>query len=126
MRAVILFALTATLAACGNSEESAPAPINTGRQLTLLNFTGESAKPNCRFVGTFQNTGKFPIKAGQVTIDILNNNGRSIGANSALLDTRPLPVGATSAFTTNVPCHKGKLTATGVDSADKTAINVIM
>ncbi len=126
MRGIILFAFTAALAACGESEESAPAPIDTGRQLTLLNFTGESAKPNCRFIGTFQNTGKFPIEAGQVTIDILNNGGRSIGAHSALLDVRPLPVGATSSFTSDVPCHKGKLSASGVDSANATAINVIM
>jgi hypothetical protein len=126
MRGMFLLALTAALVACGKNEESAPAPIDTGRQLTLLNFTGESAKPNCRFVGTFQNTGRLPIQAGQVTIDILNNGGRSIGAHSALLDVRPLAVGGTSSFTSDVPCHKGKLTATGVDSANATAINVIM
>jgi hypothetical protein len=126
MRGIILFALTTALAACGESQDTAPVPIDTGRQLTLLNFTGESAKPNCRFIGTFQNTGRLPIQSGQVTIDILNNGGRSIGAHSALLDVRPLAVGATSSFTSDVPCHKGKLTASGVDSANATAINVIM
>jgi hypothetical protein len=126
MRGIIVFALAAGLTACGQSEASDPAPIDTGKQLTLLNFTGESAKPNCRFVGTFQNTGRLPIEAGQVTIDILNNGGRSIGANSAMLDARPLAVGATSAFTSEVPCHKGKLTATGLDKANGIAINVIM
>jgi len=126
MRGIIMFALAAGLTACGQSEASDPAPIDTGRQLTLLNFTGESAKPNCRFVGTFQNTGRLAIESGQVTIDILNNGGRSIGAHSALLDVRPLAVGGTSSFTSDVPCHKGKLTATGVDTANKTAINVIM
>ena len=126
MSKIIVIALLAGLAACGQSEASDPAPIDTGRQLTLLNFTGESAKPNCRFVGTFQNTGKFPIEAGQVTIDILNNGGRSLGAHSAALDTKPLPVGATSSFTSEVPCHKGKLTGRGVDTANGTAINVIM
>lgn len=126
MRGIILFALTAALAACGESEESAPAPIDTGKQLTLLNFTGESGEPNCRFVGTFQNTGRLPIESGQVTIDILNNGGRSLGAHSALLDTKPLPVGGTSSFTSDVVCHKGKLTGTGVDTANGTAINVIM
>jgi hypothetical protein len=126
MSRIIGFVLLAGLAACGQSEASDPAPIDTGRQLTLLNFTGESGKPNCRFIGTFQNTGKFPIESGQVTIDILNNGGRSLGAHSALLETKPLPVGGTSGFTSDVPCHKGKLTATGVDKANGTAINVIM
>ncbi|WP_332812410.1 hypothetical protein [Sphingomonas sp.] len=126
MRGIILFALTAALAACGESEESAPAPIDTSRQLTLLNFTGENGKPNCRFIGTFQNTGRLPIESGQVTIDILNNGGRSLGAHSALLDVRPLPVGATSSFTSDVTCQKGKLTGSGVDSANASAINVIM
>jgi len=126
MGRIIVFVFLAGLAACGQSEASDPVPVDTGRQLTLLNFTGESGKPNCRFVGTFQNTGKFPIAAGQVTIDILNNGGRSLGAHSALLDTKPLAVGATSGFTSDVPCHKGKLTATGVDTANGTAINVIM